>query len=221
MLKRKNKLTEGLKARFVALQARQSPSFRDVVPLVVRFTAEEYSQLCRAAGVEQLSPAQAEEFWRARILDELVPQARATVAAALAAEEKQTREAESYQEEHAPAGELSFMNGAGVPKAEVAFGAAEVLSALADHVFAPVELVAELDERLADARKYVRGDEEVAVRVCLWKVRVAKNAEERAEARRELSKAWNELLGLSKLGKARREQAAAAKRKAQEVVLKG
>lgn len=86
VLSGKRKLTEGLKARFVALQARQSPSFRDVVPLVVRFTAAEYSQLCRAAGVEQLSPAQAEEFWRARILDELVPQARATVAAALAAE---------------------------------------------------------------------------------------------------------------------------------------
>lgn len=87
VLKRKNKLTEGLKARFVALQAKQSPSFRDVVPLVVRFTTEEYSQLCRAAGVDQLSPAQAEEFWRERIMNELVPQARATVAAALAAED--------------------------------------------------------------------------------------------------------------------------------------
>lgn len=82
VLKRKKQLTESLRARFIAMQAQQSPSFRDVVPLVVRFTAEEWAAMQR-----QLPPGvDLEERLRSYMMGELIREARATVAAALEAE---------------------------------------------------------------------------------------------------------------------------------------
>ena len=82
VLSGKRKLTDGLHARFIAMQAKQSPSFRDVVPLVVRFTAEEWAAMQR-----QLPPGvDLEEHLRRYMMGEMVAEARATVAAALEAE---------------------------------------------------------------------------------------------------------------------------------------
>lgn len=82
VLSGKRKLTEGLHARFIATQAQQSPSFRDVVPLVVRFTAEEW-----AAMKSKMPPGvDLEEHLRRYMMGEMVAEARATVAAALEAE---------------------------------------------------------------------------------------------------------------------------------------
>lgn len=79
VLSHKRPLTKGIRARFIAMLAEDSPSFRSVVPLVIRFTAEEWAEM-----KEKLPPGvDLEVFLRRYVLGDMINEARASVAAAL------------------------------------------------------------------------------------------------------------------------------------------